>query len=68
MIEERLQPIVYILEIFLVSWSSKKQSVVPRSSTKSEYRSLAHTTAEVSWIQSLLSEINQHSRHTPVVW
>jgi hypothetical protein len=31
----------------LVSWSSKKQNVVSRLSTKVEYRSMAHTTAEV---------------------
>lgn len=52
----------------LVSWSSKKQHVVSRSSTESEYRSLAHVAAEVSWIQSLLSEIGQPSQSTPIAW
>ena len=42
----------------LVSWWSKKQQIVARSSTEAEYRSLAQATAEVSWIQTLLTELN----------
>ncbi|KAL0546824.1 hypothetical protein IC582_016742 [Cucumis melo] len=37
----------------LISWRSKKQSVVSRSSTKSEYRALADTTAELLWFRWL---------------
>ncbi|PNY18109.1 retrovirus-related Pol polyprotein from transposon TNT 1-94 [Trifolium pratense] len=41
----------------LVSWGSKKQPLVARSSTEAEYRSMANTTADLLWIQSLLREL-----------
>jgi histone deacetylase 1/2 len=50
----------------LVSWGSKKQPLVARSSTEAEYRSMANTTAELMWIQSLLSEL-QVPYHTPTL-
>ena len=42
----------------LVSWKSKKQSVVSRSSTEAEYRSLALATCEVIWLQQLLKDLH----------
>lgn len=41
----------------LISWCSKKQPLVAHSSTEAEYRSMAHATAELSWIQSILTEL-----------
>jgi histone deacetylase 1/2 len=41
----------------LVSWGSKKQPHVARSSTEAEYQSMANTTADLVWIQSLLHEL-----------
>ena len=52
----------------LVSWSSKKQAVVSRLSTEAEYKALAQATAEVTWIQSLLKELNIHLVTAPIMW
>ncbi|XP_047253962.1 secreted RxLR effector protein 161-like [Capsicum annuum] len=41
----------------LVSWKSKKLSVVARSSAEAEYRAMAVATCELVWIRQLLREI-----------
>ncbi|KAL5725033.1 Beta-galactosidase 8 [Ranunculus cassubicifolius] len=41
----------------LVTWKSKKQNVVARSSAESEYRAMANTTCELVWIRNLLKEL-----------
>ncbi|CAM8938049.1 unnamed protein product [Rhodiola kirilowii] len=38
----------------LISWSSKKQDVVAKSSSEAEYRAIAFTATELIWIQQLL--------------
>ncbi|PKU65903.1 Retrovirus-related Pol polyprotein from transposon TNT 1-94 [Dendrobium catenatum] len=40
----------------LVSWTVKKQNIVSRSSTESEYRALASATADTIWIKRLLAD------------
>nr|GEV64818.1 retrovirus-related Pol polyprotein from transposon TNT 1-94 [Tanacetum cinerariifolium] len=45
-----------LLEQSLVSWKSKKQGVVSRSSTEAEYRAMALTCCEVTWLVSLLKD------------
>ena len=52
----------------LVSWSSKCQPKVSRSSTEAEYKSVANAAAEVLWIQSLLSEIHLSLNSSPNLW
>ncbi|KAH9679366.1 reverse transcriptase Ty1/copia-type domain-containing protein [Citrus sinensis] len=41
----------------LVTWISKKQTVVARSSAKVEFRALAHTVCELIWIERVLKEL-----------
>ena len=52
----------------LISWSSKKQPTVSRSSTEAEYRSLANTTAELTWLQMVLQDFSIPQSSIPVVW
>ena len=40
-----------------VSWKTKKQSTVARSSAEAEYRSMATTSCEVTWLKSLLNDL-----------
>ena len=41
----------------MVTWRSKKQNVVARSSAEAEFRSVAHGICEVLWIRRLLEEL-----------
>ncbi|RVW71384.1 Retrovirus-related Pol polyprotein from transposon RE2 [Vitis vinifera] len=41
-----------------ISWSSKKQNTMARSSTKVKYRVVASTATKVNWVQNLLHELN----------
>ncbi|KAM1351501.1 hypothetical protein ACFXTH_005260 [Malus domestica] len=50
-----------------ISWSSKKQHTVSRSSTEAEYRAMATTTAEVVWIQQLLQDLSLSPSTTPLL-
>ena len=43
----------------LVTWRSKKQSVVARSSAKGEYRAMAHGVCEMLWLKQVLVELKR---------
>jgi histone deacetylase 1/2 len=52
----------------IISWSSKKQPTVSRSSTEAEYKALANGAAEAMWVDSLLKELGVAQQRPPILW
>lgn len=46
----------------LVTWRSKKQSVVTRSSAEAKFRTIAHGVCEMLWLKILLKELGFDSK------
>lgn len=69
-IEDRRSTSGYVIYLCStpVTWCSKKQSVVSRSSAEAEYRSLANCVSELLWIQQLLDEVGIPLIKLPIVW
>ena len=61
-LDTRISPIGYAIYIgnSLISWKSKKQATVSRSSSEAEYRALASATCELQWLTFLLEEFKVH--------
>lgn len=51
-----------------ISWSSKKQQGVARSSTETEYKTVANTASEICWLCSILQELGIRLLVTPVIY
>lgn len=52
----------------LVSWSSKRQATVSRSSAEAEYRGVANAVAECIWLRQLLGELLHPVRSATIVF
>jgi len=50
-----------------ISWKSSKQRTVARSSTKAEYKALTDGTAEVIWLQYLLTDLQIPTASAPII-
>ncbi|KAF5459136.1 hypothetical protein F2P56_023116 [Juglans regia] len=52
----------------LVTWTTKKQPIVSKSSTEAEYRSIAIATVDLYWLRMLLKELAIQLPSTPTIW
>ena len=52
----------------LVSWSSKCQNTISRSSAEAEYRAVANGVAEATWLRQLLLELRHPTRRATLVY
>lgn len=52
----------------LVSWKSKKQPIVSRSSAEAEYRAMALAAAELTWFGYLLADLHIKIDGTPILY
>uniref|UniRef100_A0A2N9FZ66 Reverse transcriptase Ty1/copia-type domain-containing protein n=1 Tax=Fagus sylvatica TaxID=28930 RepID=A0A2N9FZ66_FAGSY len=51
-----------------ITWSTKKQLTVSRSSTEAEYRALASASAEVCWLRTLVKDLGLYLYALLVLW
>ena len=52
----------------LISWKSKKQDVLPRSSVEVEYRAMALATCELIWLKHLRELRFGKDEHTKLIY
>ena len=51
-----------------ITWCSKKQRSIAKSSTEAEYRAVSSTTSELMWVENLLTEMGVTLTTTPVIY
>lgn len=51
-----------------ISWSTKKQNGVARSSMEAEYRAIANAASKVRWIWNILTDLKITLPTTPVIY
>lgn len=59
---------IIFLGVNPISWATKKQSTVSRSSTEAEYRALATTAADLFWLRQLLKDLHVYGSSPPCIW
>ncbi|KAG7560254.1 Ribonuclease H-like superfamily [Arabidopsis thaliana x Arabidopsis arenosa] len=52
----------------LISWSAKRQPTPSRSSSEAEYKGVANTVAELTWIRNLMMELHRPIKSASVVY
>ncbi|KAK9060220.1 hypothetical protein SSX86_020924 [Deinandra increscens subsp. villosa] len=52
----------------LISWSSKRQTTISRSSAEAEYRGVANVVAELCWLRNLLLEVYKPLPRASIVY
>lgn len=52
----------------LITWFSRKQKVVAKSSAEAEYRALSQAASEVLWLKSLFAEMGYPILGVPTIW
>jgi hypothetical protein len=52
----------------LISWSSRRQTTVSRSSAEAEYRAVATAVAESCWVRQLLQELHRPFDSATIVY
>lgn len=58
---------VVFLGLNPISWQSKKQRGVSRSSTEAEYKALANAAADMAWVRLILKDLQVFLPHPPLL-
>ncbi|KAM2445291.1 secreted RxLR effector protein 161-like [Malus domestica] len=51
-----------------ISWQSKKQGGVSRSSTEAEYKALVNTAADIAWVRLILNDLKVYLPDPPLLY